>query len=61
MSRESSELSALWKLALPLALGQAGQALMGLVDTAILGRLSAAAQAGAGLGNSLTFIRARHA
>ncbi len=55
MSRESSELSALWKLALPLALGQAGQALMGLVDTAILGRLSAAAQAGAGLGNSLTF------
>ena len=28
---------------------------MGLVDTAVLGRLSAAAQAGAGLGNSLTF------
>jgi MATE family multidrug resistance protein len=54
-SRESSELSALWKLALPLALAQAGQALMGIVDTGVLGRLSAAAQAGAGLGNSLTF------
>jgi MATE family multidrug resistance protein len=53
--RAPSELSALWKLALPLALAQAGQALMGLVDTAVLGRLSAAAQAGAGLGNSLTF------
>jgi MATE family multidrug resistance protein len=52
---ERSELSALWKLALPLALAQAGQALMGLVDTAVLGQLSAAAQAGAGLGNSLTF------
>lgn len=51
----SSELSALWKLALPLALAQAGQALMGLVDTGVLGHLSATAQAGAGLGNSLTF------
>lgn len=50
-----SELSALWSLALPLALAQAGQALMGMVDTAVLGRLSPAAQAGAGLGNSLTF------
>lgn len=50
-----SELRALWQLALPLALAQAGQALMGMVDTAVLGRLSAAAQAGAGLGNSLTF------
>lgn len=52
---QTSEVRALWKLALPLALAQAGQALMGLVDTAVLGRLSAAAQAGAGLGNSLTF------
>jgi MATE family multidrug resistance protein len=50
-----SELRALWRLALPLALAQAGQALMGLVDTAVLGHLSATAQAGAGLGNSLTF------
>lgn len=54
-SPDSSELRSLWRLALPLALAQAGQALMGLVDTAVLGRLSAAAQAGAGLGNSLTF------
>ncbi len=50
-----SELKALWKLALPLSLAQAGQALMGMVDTAVVGRLSPAAQAGAGLGNSLTF------
>ena len=53
--RAPSELSALWSLAFPLALAQAGQALMGMVDTAVLGRLSAAAQGGAGLGNSLTF------
>ncbi|MBL8914360.1 MAG: MATE family efflux transporter [Archangium sp.] len=53
--RPKSELAALWSLALPLALAQAGQALMGMVDTAVLGRLSPAAQAGAGLGNSLTF------
>lgn len=50
-----AELRALWRLALPLALAQAGQALMGLVDTAVLGRLSATAQAGAGLGNTLVF------
>lgn len=49
------ELKGLWRLALPLALAQMGQALMGLVDTAVLGRLSAEAQAAAGLGNSLTF------
>jgi MATE family multidrug resistance protein len=54
-SPPSSELRALWRLALPLALAQAGQALMGIVDTAVLGRLSPVAQAGAGLGNSLTF------
>lgn len=51
----SAELRALWRLALPLALAQAGQALMGLVDTAVVGRLSETAQASAGLGNSLTF------
>jgi MATE family multidrug resistance protein len=50
-----AELKGLWRLALPLALAQMGQALMGLVDTAVLGRLSAEAQAAAGLGNSLTF------
>lgn len=51
-----AELFALWRLALPLALAQAGQALMGLVDTAVLGRLSSTAQASAGLGSSLTFL-----
>lgn len=51
----TDELKALWTLALPLALAQAGQALMGLVDTAVVGRLSETAQAAAGLGNSLTF------
>lgn len=51
----SVELRSLWRLALPLALAQAGQALMGLVDTAVVGRLSETAQASAGLGNSLTF------
>lgn len=50
-----AELKALLQLALPLAAAQAGQALMGLVDTAVTGRVSAAAQAAAGLGNSLTF------
>lgn len=51
----AAELKALWVLALPLALAQAGQALMGLVDTAVVGRLTPTAQAAAGLGNSLTF------
>ena len=50
-----TELGALWKLALPLALAQAGGACMGMVDTAVVGRLSAAAQGGAGLANSLVF------
>jgi MATE family multidrug resistance protein len=54
-SRKPSELGAMVMLALPLAAAQMGQAFMGLVDTAVLGRLSAGAQAGAGLGNSLTF------
>ncbi len=50
-----TELRHLWALALPLALGQAGQALMGVVDTMVLGHLSSTAQGGAGLGNSLAF------
>jgi len=49
------ELRALARLALPLALAQAGQALMGMVDTAVVGRLSETAQGACGLGNSLTF------
>lgn len=54
-SSRRAELRALWRLALPLAAAQAGQALMGMVDTAVLGRLSATAQGAAGLGNSLSF------
>lgn len=51
----ATELKALLKLATPLALAQAGQALMGLVDTAVVGRLSDVAQGAVGLGNGLCF------
>jgi MATE family multidrug resistance protein len=47
------ELSALGRLALPLAAAQAGQALMGVVDTAVVGRAGAVQLAGVGLGNAL--------
>jgi len=50
-----SELAALARLAVPVALAQGGQALMGVVDTAVLGRAGAIPLAGAGLGNSLFF------
>jgi|CXWL01.1.fsa_nt_gi MATE family multidrug resistance protein len=50
-----TEVPALLKLATPVALAQAGQAAMGLVDTAVVGRLSAAAQGGVGVGNGVTF------
>ena len=49
------ELSALARLALPLAAAQAGQALMGVVDTAVVGRAGAVQIAGVGLGNALFF------
>lgn len=49
------EVLALLKLAGPIALAQAGQAAMGLVDTAVVGRVSAAAQGAVGLGNGVTF------
>lgn len=45
----------MYKLAAPLALQQAGHHLMGLVDSAMLGRWSDAALAGAGVGNNLYF------
>ncbi len=51
----ATELRALVKLALPLALAQAGQALMGLVDTAVVGRAGAVQLAGAALGNAVVF------
>jgi MATE family multidrug resistance protein len=49
------ELREQWQLSVPLALGHLAQHLMGLVDTALLGRYSDTALAGAGIGNSLTF------
>lgn len=48
-----AEASALVRLAVPLAIAQGGQALMGVVDTAIVGRAGALALAGVGLGNVL--------
>ncbi|HET6924135.1 MAG TPA: MATE family efflux transporter [Anaeromyxobacteraceae bacterium] len=54
-TRLGEELSALGRLALPLALANAAQSFMGLVDTAILGRAGAAPLAGTGLGNLIFF------
>jgi multidrug resistance protein, MATE family len=52
-----AELSSLARLALPLAVASAGQALMGVVDTAVCGRAGGAVLAGTGLGNAI-FIAA---
>jgi MATE family multidrug resistance protein len=54
VNRES-ELWQLIKLAGPIALAQAGYALMGLVDTAVVGRLGAAPLGAVGLANGLFF------
>src|SRR5689334_25267150 len=48
-----AELSALARLAAPIAIAQGGQATMALVDTAVVGRVGAAPLAGVGLGNGL--------
>jgi len=48
-----AELDALVKLAVPLAVAAGGQALMGVVDTAVVGRAGAIPLAGVGLGNAL--------
>jgi multidrug resistance protein, MATE family len=50
-----TELRQLVRLALPLAFAQAGQALMGVVDVAVLGRAGPVLLGGAGLGNALFF------
>ena len=50
-----AELRALGRLAAPLAAAQAGQALMGVVDTAVVGRAGAVPLAAVGLGNTLFF------
>jgi MATE family multidrug resistance protein len=53
--RSREELRILVRLALPLALAQAGQAMLGLVDTAVVGRAGAVQLAGAALGNAVVF------
>ena len=49
------EARALLSLALPLAIGQAAILFLGVVDVAMLGRVSAAAQAAAALANAWLF------
>lgn len=51
----SRELSALARLAAPMSAATAGQALMGVVDTAVCGRAGAETLAGAALGNVVFF------
>lgn len=46
------------RLALPIALGQLGMMAMGIVDTALVGRVSEEALAGVSLGNNLVFAMA---
>ena len=53
--RIRDELRELFKLAIPIAAAQAGIALMGVVDTAVVGRLGAAALGAVGLANGLYF------
>jgi MATE family multidrug resistance protein len=49
------ELRELYRLAIPVAIAQAGVALMGVVDTAVVGRLGADPLAAVGLANGLFF------
>ena len=54
-SASRAELATLLRLAVPLAVTQAGQALMGAVDVAVLGRAGAVPLAAAGLASALFF------
>jgi MATE family multidrug resistance protein len=54
-ARPRGELRALARLAVPLALASAAQSLMGVVDTAVVGRAGPEPLAGTGLGNVLFF------
>jgi len=54
-SEGPSEFRQLMRLALPLALMQAGHSAMGAVDTAVVGRTGPVQLAGVGLGNGLFF------
>jgi MATE family multidrug resistance protein len=53
-----TEMAELSRLAFPLAIAQGGQALMGIVDTAVVGRAGALPLAAVGLGLSLTIVLA---
>ncbi len=51
----TQELRSLLRLAIPIAIAQAGQALMGFVDTVVVGRAGTSALAAVGLANMLFF------
>ncbi len=51
------EVRELLRLAVPIAVAQAGIALMGVVDTAVVGRLGAAALGAVGLANGIFSAR----
>jgi MATE family multidrug resistance protein len=55
LRRLQNELRELMRLAVPIAIAQAGLALMGVVDTAVVGRLGAAALGAVGLSNGIFF------
>jgi MATE family multidrug resistance protein len=54
-AHERSELETIARLALPIALAQFGLTLLGLVDVAVLGHVSAADLGGASIGRSIGF------
>ncbi|MBS1108321.1 MAG: efflux family protein [Anaeromyxobacteraceae bacterium] len=54
-AQNRAEVRALVRLAVPLALANAGQSLMGVVDAAVVGRAGAVQLAGVGLGSLLFF------
>jgi MATE family multidrug resistance protein len=54
-ANERSELDTIARLALPIALAQFGVTLLGLVDVAVLGHVSAADLGGASIGRSIGF------
>ncbi|MFL5439712.1 MAG: MATE family efflux transporter, partial [Myxococcales bacterium] len=55
LRRLGNELRELMRLAVPIAIAQAGLALMGVVDTAVVGRLGAGALGAVGLANGIFF------
>ena len=50
-----TELRELWKLALPIAIAHAGQSMMGVVDTAVVGRAGTEALSAVALSNAVFF------